>query len=67
MTIIWITEEDRQRAAEVRRERIARDELMMLFCQWLQARAGPDGLVTVPELTPQTEARLLRLLQQGRS
>jgi hypothetical protein len=43
VTIIWITEEDRQRAAEVRRERIERDELMTLFCRWLLARAGHDG------------------------
>ena len=66
MTIIWITEEDRQRAAEVRRERIERDELMTLFCRWLLARAGHDGPVTVPELTPETKARLLSLLRQGR-
>ncbi len=51
MTIIRITEEDRQRAAEVRRERIERDELMMLICQWLQSRVGHDGPVTVSELT----------------
>jgi hypothetical protein len=66
VTIIWITEEDRRRAAEVRRERIERDELMTLFCRWLLARAGHDGPVTVPELTPETEARLLSLLRQGR-
>jgi hypothetical protein len=67
VTIIRITEEDRRRAAEVRRERIERDELMMLFCQWLQARVGHDGPVTVPELTAETEARLLRLLRQETS
>jgi hypothetical protein len=33
MTIIWITEEDRQRATEVRRERFERNELMTLFCR----------------------------------
>jgi hypothetical protein len=66
VTIIWITEEDRRRAAEVRRERIERDQLMMLFCRWLQARTGHDGPVTVPELTAETEARLLRLFRQER-
>ena len=66
VTIIWITEEDRQRAAEVRRERIERDQLMTLFCRWLLARTGNDGPVTVPELTPETEARLLSLLRQKR-
>jgi hypothetical protein len=66
VTIIWITEEDRRRAAEARRERIERDQLMMLFCRWLQARTGHDRPVTVPELTAETEARLLRLLRQER-
>ena len=66
MTIIWITEEDRQRAAEIRRERIERDELMTLFCRWLAARAGHDGPVFVPELSPETGTRLLRLLRQAR-
>jgi hypothetical protein len=66
MTILWITEEDRQRATEVRRERFERNELMTLFYRWLLARAGHDGPVTVPELTPETEARLLSLLRQGR-
>jgi hypothetical protein len=66
VTIIWITEEDRQRAAEVQRERIERDELMTMFCRWLMARAGHDGPVDVPELTAETEARLLRLLRRGR-
>jgi hypothetical protein len=66
VTIIWVTEEDRQRAAEVRRDRIERDELMALFCRWLAARAGHDGPVTVPKLTPETEARLLSLVRQRR-
>jgi hypothetical protein len=62
----WITEEDRQRGTEVRRERFERNELMTLFCRWLLARAGHDGPVTVPELKPEAEARLLSLLRQGR-
>lgn len=66
MTIIWITEEDRRRGAEIRRERIERDQLMMLFCRWLDARTGHDGPVHVPELTAETEARLLELFRQTR-
>ncbi len=66
MTIIWITEEDRRRAADARRERIERDQLMMLFCRWLHARTGHDGPVYVPELTAETEARLLELFRQTR-
>ena len=66
MTIIWITEEDRRRDAEVRRERIERDQLMMTFCRWLDTRAGHDGRVQVPPLTAETEARLLELFRQTR-
>ena len=64
MSIIWITEEDRRRDAEFRRERIERDQLVMLFSRWLHAPAGHDGPVYVPELTAETEARLLRLLRR---
>ncbi len=66
VTIIWITEEDRRRDAEVRRERIERDQLMMTFCRWLDARAGHDGPVYVPQLTAETEGRPLELFQQTR-
>jgi hypothetical protein len=66
VTIIWITEEERRRAAEARRERIERDQLMLTFCRWLHARAGHDGPVRVPELTAETGARLLKLFRQGR-
>jgi hypothetical protein len=65
VTIIWITEEDRRRDAEVRRERIERDQLMT-FCRWLDARAGHDGPVQVPPLTAETEARLLDVFRQTR-
>jgi hypothetical protein len=65
--VIWITEEDRQRAAGVRRERIERDELLTMFGRWLLAHAGHDGPAFVPALTPETEARLLALLRQGRT
>jgi hypothetical protein len=62
VTIIWITDEDRQRAGDARRARIERDELARLFGQWLLARASHDGPVSVPELTRETEVRLLDLL-----
>jgi hypothetical protein len=39
---------------------------MLTFCRWLHARARQDGPVRVPELTAETEARLLRLFRQGR-
>jgi len=54
------------RAAEARRERIERDQLMMAFCRWLGARTGHDGPVHVPALTAETEARLLELFRQTR-
>ena len=66
VTIVWITEEDRRRAAVVRRERIEREQLMMAFCRWLGARTGHDGPVYVPKLTAETEARLLELFRQTR-
>ena len=65
MTIIWITEEDRRRTAEIRRDHIERDQLM-LFGRWLHARSGHDGPVYVPELAPETEARLLEVFRQTR-
>ncbi len=67
MTIIWSTEDDRRRAAEARRELVERDELMTTFIRWLVDRSAPDGLVTVPEFTAETEARLLALLRLERA
>jgi hypothetical protein len=66
VTLIWITEEDRRRSAEIRREQIERAQLLMLFGRWLHARTGHDGPVYVPELTAETEARLLELFRQTR-
>jgi hypothetical protein len=66
VTITWITEEDRRRKAELRREHIERDQLVMLFGRWLHARSGHDGPLCVPELTPETEARLLEVSRQTR-
>jgi hypothetical protein len=66
VTIIWVTEDDRRLAADARREHIERDQLMMVFGRWLSARARDDGPVTVPDLPPETEARMLSLFRQGR-
>ena len=66
VSIIWITEEDRRRQAEIRRERIERDQLMMAFCRWLGARTGHDGPVYVPRLMTEREARLLEVFRQTR-
>ncbi len=65
VTIRWFTDADRVERARIVRERLDRDELLLTFARWLADRAGHDGPVTVPELTPETEARLLRLLRDG--
>ena len=65
MTIRWFTDADRVEQARLVRERLERDELLLTFAEWLAHRAGHDGPVTVPELTPGTEARLSRLLRGG--
>jgi hypothetical protein len=67
VTIRWFTDADRAEQARIVRERVERDELLLAFVRWLADRAGHDELVTVPELTPETEARLLRLLRDGRA
>jgi hypothetical protein len=36
------------------------------FGRWLHPRTGHDGPVYVPELTAETEARLLELFRQTR-
>jgi hypothetical protein len=65
VTIRWFTDADRAEQARIAREQIERDELMFTFARWLEDRAGGHGVVTLPELTPETEARLLRLLRDG--
>ena len=65
VTIRWFTDADRDEQARIGRQRIERDELLMTFAGWLEDRAGHDGPYTVPRLTPETEARLLRLLRDG--
>jgi hypothetical protein len=67
VTIRWFTDADRVEQARIVREGVERDELLLTFAGWLADRAEHDGLVTVPELTPETEARLLRLLRDGRA
>jgi hypothetical protein len=65
VTIRWFTDADRAERARVTRERLERDELLMRFAEWLADRAEHGGPVTLPELTPESEARLIRLLQEG--
>jgi hypothetical protein len=59
----WFTDADRAEQARIRQERRERDELLMTFVRWLAGRAGHDGPIMVPELSPETEARLIRLLR----
>jgi hypothetical protein len=65
VTIRWFTDADRAEQQRIARERLERDELLFAFANWLADRAQHDGPVTVPELTPETEARLIRLLRPG--
>ncbi|MBB3083286.1 hypothetical protein [Geodermatophilus sabuli] len=65
MTIRWFTDGDRAERARIARERVERDELLLTFARWLSDRAGHDGPVTVPDLTPEAEAHLVRLLRDG--
>ena len=65
VTTRWFTDGDRAERAQIARERLERDELLLTFARWLSDRAGDDGPVTVPELTPETEAHLIRLMRDG--
>jgi hypothetical protein len=65
VTIRWFTDADRAEQARIADERLEREELLFTFARWLSDRSGHDGPVTVPELTPETEARLIRLLRPG--
>jgi hypothetical protein len=65
VTFRWFTDVDRAEQARFARERRERDEVLHAFAQWLSDRSEHDGPVTVPELTPESEARLLRLLREG--
>jgi hypothetical protein len=65
VTIRWFTDADRAEQARIVRERLERDELLLMFADWLADRAGHDGPVTVPELSPETESHLIRLLRDG--
>jgi hypothetical protein len=64
VTIRWFTDADRAEQARIRREQRERGELMLTYGRWLMDRAGHDGPVTAPDLTPETEERLLRLLRE---
>jgi hypothetical protein len=63
VAIHFSTDADRDEVARTRRARAERDELWLTFARWLQDRAGHDGPITVPTLTAETEARLVRLLR----
>jgi hypothetical protein len=65
VAIRWFTDADRAEQARIVREWQERDELLLEFAQWLTDRAGHDGPVTVPELTPESESQLIRLLRDG--
>jgi hypothetical protein len=65
VTIRWSTDGDRAERARIAREQVERDELLLTFARWLSDRAGHDGPVTVPDLTPETEAHWIRLLRDG--
>jgi hypothetical protein len=65
VTIRWFTDADQAEQARIVRERLERDALLIEFARWLTDRAGHDGPVTVPELTPETESHLIRLLRDG--
>ena len=65
VTVRWFTEVDRAEQARVARERRERDELLHELARWLSDRSGNDGPITIPELTPETEERLIRLLHEG--
>jgi hypothetical protein len=65
VTIRWFTDADRAEQSRIMRERQERDQLLFEFARWLSDRAGHDGPVTVPDLAPETESHLIRLLRDG--
>jgi hypothetical protein len=65
VTIRWFTDADRDEQARISRERLERDELRWAFVRWLSDREGHDRVIRVPELSLETEERLLRLLRDG--
>ena len=65
VTVRWFTDVDRAEQVRVARERRERDELLHALARWLSDRSGHDGPITIPELTPETEERLIRLLRES--
>jgi hypothetical protein len=65
VTIRWFTDADRAEQARIAREHLERDELLFEFARWLEDRSGHHGPFTVPELSPEMEAHLIRLLRDG--
>ncbi len=62
MTIRWITEEERKRAAEARPEMAERERVERAFADWVIARSGGERPVHVPRLSEEMLARLRALL-----
>jgi hypothetical protein len=65
VTIRWFTDADRAEQARITREHLGRHELLFEFARWLEDRAERPGPFTVPELSPETESRLIRLLRDA--
>ena len=65
VTFRWFTDVDRAELALVARERRERNELLLAFARWLLERSEHEGPVSLPELTPEWEERLIRLLREG--
>jgi hypothetical protein len=62
MTIRWITDDDRRRAADVRREMAERERVEIAFADWVIARSAGERPVHVPRLSEEMIARLRTLL-----
>jgi hypothetical protein len=64
VTIRWLTDADRAEMARVQRKCVERGELLSAYWRWFAERAGhPEGPIYVPDLPPETQERLLRLLR----
>jgi len=62
VTIRWIDDDERQRAAEARREMAERERVERAFADWVIARSGGERPVHVPRLSEEMVARLRVLL-----
>jgi hypothetical protein len=67
VTIRWFTDADRAEQARIACERRERRELEWTYLRWLAERADGDGPLRVPDLPPEIEERLLRLLRERKT